>query len=519
MIVTDHPGSDAAPVLELENIAKRFGGIAALSSASLRLPRASTLALVGENGAGKSTLIKIVSGVIKPDEGIVRIDGQPVSFGGPSEASDHGIATVYQELSLLPDLTVAENLVLGNYPRRSVFISWRQARREAAGYLGELGLSLPLNAPVSRLGLAEKYLVEIAKAVRHRPRVLILDEPTAALDPQDSDRIFALMETLRSGGTSIIFVSHRLEELFRTSQVFTVLKDGTTTGSGLMTETSEDDLVAKMLGYSSPEDRVRSEQKHARDIAATVAAVHPRGERILVADSLTNAVLRDISFELSPGEILGVAGLRGSGQTELCRALTGVDRLSSGRITLRGRRFAPRSPRQALSEGVGYLPQERKTEGLFLNMSVAENVSVSRMVNRSMRWASGRAQFSLAGEYRESLDIRLPGRRLETPVSALSGGNQQKVVLARCLAAGPAVLVLDEPTRGVDVGAKQQIHDLILRLAAEGMAVIVSSSELEELLGLASRALVLHRGELAAVVEGETMTESNIVKLASGVAA
>ena len=518
-MTTSPVGGDEIPVLELHDVAKRFGGIAALSSASLILPPASTVALVGENGAGKSTLIKIISGVIRPDEGTVMMNGRPVAFASPGEATEHGIATVYQELSLLPDLSVAENLVLGDYPRSWGFINWRQARRDAASYLAELGLSLPLNIPVSRLRLAEKYLVEIAKAVRTKPRVLILDEPTAALDPHDSERIFALMDTLRRSGTSLIFVSHRLEELFRTSQAYTVLKDGTTIGSGAMAQTTEDDLVAKMLGYASPEDRARSEQLHAREVAKTIGTVRPSTDKILVAEAVTNAAIRNISFHLAAGEIIGVAGLRGSGQTELCRVLTGVDQADSGRLLLRDRPFAPRTPRNALAAGVGYLPQERKTEGLFLNMSVAENIAISRLVNRSMRWASKRAQGSLAGHYRDSLDIRLPGRRLGTPVSALSGGNQQKVVLARCLAADLKVLVLDEPTRGVDVGAKQQIHDLILELAASGMAIIVSSSEMEELLGLSSRVLVLHRGELAAIVEGDEMNEHNIVRLASGVAA
>lgn len=510
---------DGIPVLELRNVAKRFGGIAALSSASLRLAPSSTLALVGENGAGKSTLIKIISGAMKPDEGTVLMDGSPVTFSSPADATQHGIATVYQELSLLPGLSVAENLVLSNYPKRSGFINWRLARRNASGYLADLGLSVPLNLPVSRLGLAEKYLVEIAKAVRTKPRVLILDEPTAALDPHDSERIFTLMDTLRRSGTSLIFVSHRLEELFRTSKTYVVLKDGTTTGSGAMAQTTEDDLVAKMLGYSSTEDHLRSRRLHAATVEKTAVALRLSSDKVLVAEGLSSAAIHDVSFDASAGEIIGIAGLRGSGQTELCRILTGVDRAESGRLLLHNKTFAPRSPRSALAAGVGYLPQERKTEGLFLNMSVEENIAISRLVNRSMRWASKRSQSSLAGSYRDSLDIRLPGQRLETPVSALSGGNQQKVVLARCLAADLKVLVLDEPTRGVDVGAKQQIHDLIVELAAAGMAVIVSSSEIEELLGLASRVLVLHRGKLAAIVEGDQMNEHNIVRLASGVAA
>jgi ABC-type sugar transport system ATPase subunit len=500
-----------APVLELRGVAKRFGGIAALSSASLVLPASTVLALVGENGAGKSTLIKIVSGVQGQDEGEVLIDGAPVRFGTPNDATEAGIATVYQELSLLPGLSLAENLVLGKYPKRRGVIDWRRTRREAGELLDELGLRLRPNTLVADLSLAERYLVEIAKAVRHRPRVLILDEPTAALDPEDSRRIFDLMETLRRGGTSMIFVSHRLDELFTTSQTYMVMKDGTTVGAGQIADTSESDLVRQMLGGVAPESPER--------VAVRPDPASRNEPVVLTARDASSSAVRGVDLVARKGEIIGVAGLRGSGQTELCRLLAGVDPLESGEMKLDGRPYSPRNPRQALDRGVVYLPQERKSQGLFLNLNVAQNVAVARMVTGRIRWASHETQERLALDYREQLDMRLPAGRVDTPVVALSGGNQQKVVLARCLAAEPTVLVLDEPTRGVDVGAKQQIHDLIREQAAAGMCVIVSSSELGELLGLCSRLLVLHRGEVVATLTGDDLEETTILSHASGVSA
>ncbi|MCU1474617.1 sugar ABC transporter ATP-binding protein [Amnibacterium sp.] len=499
----------ATPVLELRDVAKRFGGIAALSSASLVLPTSTVLALVGENGAGKSTLIKIVSGVQGQDEGEVLVDGVPVRFTTPQDATAAGIATVYQELSLLPGLSLAENLVLGTYPKRSGIIDWRRTRREAAELLDELGLRLRPTTLVADLSLAERYLVEIAKAVRHRPRVLILDEPTAALDPEDSRRIFDLMETLRRGGTSMIFVSHRLDELFITSQAYMVMKDGATVGAGAIADTSEAELVRQMLGGATPE-RTRSATA-TREASATTSPI------VLTARAAASPSVQGVDLVARKGEIIGVAGLRGSGQTELCRLLAGVDPLVAGDMEVDGRTYAPRGARQAMDRGVVYLPQERKSQGLFLNLNVAQNVAVAPMVTGRIRWASRRTQERLATDYRERLDMRLPAGRVDTPVGALSGGNQQKVVLARCLAAGPTVLVLDEPTRGVDVGAKQQIHDLIRAQAAEGMCVIVSSSELSELLALCSRLLVLHRGDVVVTLAGDDMQETTILSHASGV--
>jgi ABC-type sugar transport system ATPase subunit len=508
-------------VLEVRGITKQFGGVAALAGASLTLPGSSVIALAGENGAGKSTLIKVLSGVIQPDGGQILLDGRPVSFANPSDAASGGVATVYQELSLLPQLSVAENLFLGDYPRRRGFIDWRTARRDAEAYLGRLGMRIPGRAQVADLSLAERYLVEIAKAVRHDPRILILDEPTAALDPKDSERIFGLVEELARAGTSMIFVSHRLEELFRCCQHYMVLKDGVTVAQGDMAQTSADDLVAQMLGYRSAAARPEAGPAGAGAAGAGAGAAGPRGqaEPALRVDGLATEVVRGISFSARKGEIVGIAGLRGSGQTELCRAIAGADHLLAGRMELAGRRFAPRSPYHAWRQGVGFLPQDRKSQGLFLNLTVAQNVSVPKLINGEFRWVRRRAEYELAGQYRDRLRMRLPDGWLGTPVGQLSGGNQQKVVIARCLAAGLSVLVMDEPTRGVDVGAKKQIHDLIAGLADAGLCVIVSSSEVEELLTLSGHVIVLHRGEMAAELRGGDLTEHVIVRHASGASA
>jgi ABC-type sugar transport system ATPase subunit len=514
------PDVPQTAVLEVRGITKRFGGVAALAGASLTLPGSSVIALAGENGAGKSTLIKVLSGVIRPDGGEILLDGRTVSFSNPSDATSGGIATVYQELSLLPQLSVAENLFLGDYPRRRGFIDWRKARREAEAFLGRLGVRIPGQAQVADLSLAERYLVEIAKAVRHNPRILILDEPTAALDPEDSERIFLLMEELARSGTSMIFVSHRLDELFRCAQHYMVLKDGLTAAQGEMADTSADDLVAKMLGYSSAAARAETANGSvtvpAQHRAAARSGPAADSEPALRVTGLATDVLRGISFSARKGEIVGIAGLRGSGQTELCRAIVGADHLVTGRMELAGRRFAPRSPYHAWTQGVGFLPQDRKSQGLFLNLTVAQNVSMPKLVNGEFKWIRRRAEYELAGQYRDRLRLRLPGGWLGTPVGQLSGGNQQKVVMARCLAAGLSVLVMDEPTRGVDVSAKKQIHELVAGLAGAGLCVIVSSSELEELLALSAHVIVLHRGEMTAELSGTDLNEHVVVRFASG---
>jgi ABC-type sugar transport system ATPase subunit len=514
-----------APLLEVHDVGKHFGGVRALVRASLKLAAGTTVALAGENGAGKSTLIKVLSGAIRPDAGQVLLDGKEGKLRNPSEAAASGIATVYQELSLLPYLSVAENLFLGQYPKRIGAIRWRRVLSDADRLLAELGLQVQPQSLVGTLSLPERYLIEIAKAVRHRPRVMILDEPTAALDPNDAEQIFRLMDRLRAAGTGIIFVSHRLDELRRCAQFYMVLKDGITTGEGAMADIPDRGLVALMLGQPGPSVQLAGTGPSGDGgpgparidrILRTGTEHEPAGDVILQARDLSTPYIRDVSFSVRAGEIVGIAGLRGSGQSRLCRALVGADKATAGGMELRGRRFAPRSPHQAWRSGVGLLPIERKSEGLFLNLSVADNISFGPMINHELSWVTRQRQHAVARQYRDSLDIRLPGGQMDVAVGALSGGNQQKVVLARLLAGRPAVLVLDEPTRGVDVGAKAQIHTLIRDLAAAGVGVVVSSSELDELMSLSTKLLVMHRGLVAAEMDNREFDEHAIIGFASG---
>jgi ABC-type sugar transport system ATPase subunit len=501
----------AGVILQTRDLTKQYGGTIVLNEVSLALEKSSVLALVGENGAGKSTLIKIVSGAVKSDAGSVAIDGETVQLNSPAEGTAHGVATVYQELSLLPDLTVAENMFLGMYPKRRGVIRWREARREAERMFAELGVSIPVDLPVGRLGLAERYIVEIAKAVRHRPSILILDEPTAALDPHDSERIFQLMDDLRAGGTSMIFVSHRLDELFRCAQQYVVLRDGRKVADGRMADTSQDDLVAKMLGHVQAAPVALPPVRRA---AARAASTH--AETAFKAVGMATEHVRNVTFEGRPGEVIGIAGLRGSGQSNVCLALAGAERLTGGEMFLSGQPYRPRSPSQGLRSGVAFVPIDRKTQGLFLNLTVAQNLGMCRMVKTAPHVVSESAERILAEEYRDKLSIRLPAGRVDTPITALSGGNQQKVLVAKCLATNPSVMILSEPTRGVDVAAKQQIHELIRQLASQDLCVIVSSPELEELMELSTSMLVMHRGEMVAELRGNDMNEHDILRYASG---
>lgn len=504
-----------APLVQMDGVAKHFAGIQALRDASMKLDSGSVLALMGANGAGKSTLIKVLAGAIDRDSGDVAIDGTSVAFRTPLEAQEAGVSTVYQELSLFPDLSVAENLFLGSYPKQGGLISWRRARRQAEELLGRLDMHVRSSALVRDLSLADRCLVEIAKAVRDSPKILILDEPTAALDPADSEHVFTLVETLRNRGTGIVFVSHRLDEVMRISQTYMTLRNGTTVGQGLIADITQEALVDQMLGREA-ESSTTFVHERIVNVLGDVSVIERDQPAISVSDLCTRSI-KGISFEARPGQIVGIAGLRGSGQGQLCRTLVGADPILSGQMSLNGRPFSPRSPQQAWSRGVGYLPAERKSEGLFLNLSVSQNILMSHLAKTRARFVTARKERTMAETYRTALDIRVPADDLSTVVSHLSGGNQQKVVLGRCLAANLKVMVLDEPTRGVDVGAKEQIHALIRELAADGMCVIVSSSEIQELLSLSHDVIVMHRGAMTGHLSADDCDEHTVLALASGI--
>ena len=489
-----------APRLAVQNLSKHFLGVQALHDVSFELHPGQVLALIGENGAGKSTLIRILSGAHQPDTGEVRMNGRPVQINGPKDSEAHGIATVYQELNLFPDLTVAENLVFGAYPRKGV-IDWKAAKREARDFLGSLGLNVDVNRKVRELSVAEKQMLEIAKSLHRNAQVLILDEPTAVLGGDDVDHLLQLVHGLKERGVSIIFVSHRLEEVFDLADRYIVLKDGKLTGAGKISETDHDDLVSKMVG--------RNFTRGEREVSGTL------GETALEVKNLTReGVLNDISFNVRSGEVVGVAGLRGAGRTELARAIYGADPYTSGEVIVKSRKLKAGNPLQAIDAGVGLVPEERKTQGLFTALSTAMNIPLVSMLKKRTATASPSRDRSLAKGYVEKLRIKLPD--VSSPVATLSGGNQQKVVLAKWLEAGVDVLILDEPTRGIDIGAKQEIYELIHELCRQGLAIIVISSELPEVLALSNRILVMYHGEVAAELEGATATEEQIMFYAVG---
>lgn len=491
-----------APLLAISGISKRFAGVQALRDVSLELEAARTLAVVGENGAGKSTLIKILAGAIEPDEGSIAIDGEQVELHTPRAAELLRIVTVHQELEVFPGLSVAENLFLGDYPKVRGVIGWRRLRAEARKLLDELGIELPVDARLAALSTAEKYLVEVARALRQRPRLLILDEPTAVLGPHEADRLLGYIENLAERGVAVIFVSHRLNEVFRIAHRYVVLRDGVLTASGDIRDTTEEELVTKMVGRSVPP-------------TAASTTTGPTGDEALRVEGLRRAgVLDGVSFTVRAGEIVGLAGLEGSGRTEAARAIFGADPVDDGRVYVHGKELRLGSVRRSIRAGIGLVPEERRSQGLLTGLTGDANVSLVRMAAHG-EWVVRRSRDrSRTHQHVQQLGIR--GRVTGTPVRYLSGGNQQKIVLAKWLEAGVSVLILDEPTRGVDVGSKAQIHDLIREVCASGVAVIVISSELPEVLALSDRVLVMREGRIAGELSRQEANEEAVMTYAVG---
>lgn len=488
------------PRIEVRGLSKSFLGTNALQDVDFSIAPGEVLALIGENGAGKSTLIRILSGAHRPDRGDVLIDGERVDITGPRAAEALGIATVYQELSLFPDLSVAENLVFGAFPGRGR-IDWRAARREAREFLASLDVHLDVTRKVRDLSIADKQMLEIAKALHRRARIVILDEPTAVLGGEDVVHLLSLVRSLKERGVSVIFVSHRLEEVFGLADHYIVLRDGRLTGAGAIAETDHDDLVSKMVG---------------REFARSERSVNEKvGDVVLEVEHLTrDGVLDDISLTVRSGEVLGIAGLRGAGRTELARAIFGVDPVDSGVIRVNGSVVTNGSALKSIRAGIGLVPEERKTQGIFVALSTAMNIPLVKLLKRGAATLRPAAERELAGEYRDRLRIKVGD--VTAPVASLSGGNQQKVVLAKWLDAGVDVLILDEPTRGIDVGAKQEIYGLIRTLCEQGLAIIVISSELPEVLSLSHRILVMYHGSAVAELDAETATEEQVMFHAVG---
>jgi rhamnose transport system ATP-binding protein len=498
--------SAATPVLELRHIRKAFGGLVALHDASLELHGGTVHAIVGENGAGKSTFIKIVAGVYQPDVGEIFLDGSPTMIQSPAVARDAGIAVIYQEPTLFPDLSVAENIFMGRHPvtPRLHRIQWRRLHQDVRHLLARVGLDLDPRERLRGLSVADQQLVEVAKALSLNARVVVMDEPTASLTPGEVDRLFGIVRQLRDQGVAIIFIGHRLEEIFAIADRITILRDGRYVGTFSTPEITPGQVITHMVGRALD---VLFERERGKV-----------GEVRLEVQGLRRAgVFADISFSVREGEIVGLAGLVGAGRTEVARAIFGIDRLDGGIVKVDEREVQLSSPRAALRCGVAYLPEDRQGQGLVLPLSISKNVTlpILREIARAGFLRPNRER-ALADQYGKRL--RLRARSVDQRASDLSGGNQQKVVISKWLATQPRVLLLDEPTRGIDVGAKAEVHRLMGELARSGMAILMISSELPEILTMSDRVLVMREGRLVAEMEGRAATQESIIRAASGLA-
>jgi galactofuranose transport system ATP-binding protein len=495
--------TEATPLLDASGVTVRFGPEVALDGVDFRLFPGEVHSVMGENGAGKSTLIKAITGALPMDAGVVRIDGRPVRFGSPHDAQRAGVRAVYQEIDLLPNVSVAENIVLGREPRRFGVVDWRRTRAIASEVLSELGLDID---PASRLGthsLAVQQLVAIGRAISTDVKVLVLDEPTSSLDLDEVAELFRVVRELKRGGVAIMFVSHFLDQVYELCDRVTVLRDGRLVGEYLTGEVLRIDLVQAMLGRSASALRTRPRT----DIVDNGAQPY------LSARGVTSTPgIEEADVDLREGEVLGMAGLLGSGRTELARAITGIDKPEAGIIRIAGKQTSPRGPHEAISLGVVYSSEDRRAEGIVGALSVRENIVLALQAERGLlRRISSSRQRELAASWIEALDIRPPD--MERPAGTLSGGNQQKVLLARLLALSPRVLVLDEPTRGIDVGAKVEIQNLVGDLAGNGLSVMFISAELEEVLRVGNRVAIVRDGRIVDTMRSEELTVTSLLAL------
>lgn len=488
------------PILEIKDLTKIYGGVTALNHVSLELMPGEVLALVGENGAGKSTLIKSLSGAVIPDQGTITVDGQKFHTLTPSLSKEVGIAVVYQELTLCRGLPVYENIYLGSFRQKAGVVNAKAMIHGTQELLDELNIHVNSRQLVSSLSVAYMQLIEIAKAVSRNSKILILDEPTAPLTDAETQILFKLIRKLREKGTAIIYISHRLSEVFELADRVAILRDGNMISTHKVSDITEDQLIQGMIG---------------RDLKKTFP---PRdfepGEEVLRVENLTNAKVDNISFSLHKGEVLGFGGLVGAGRTELVRSIFAADPKFAGKLYLEGKEINPKNPREAVKLGISMVPEDRKAHGVILTLPIANNICLSIYEKIS--------SFSFVNEKEEkkAVDRMVSRLRIKTPSSrlnagSLSGGNQQKVVLGKCIAADAKVLIFDEPTRGIDVGAKAEFYKLINELAKTGVSIIMVSSEMDELLGMSDRIIVLSEGQQAGVLEKKDFSQENVFRLAT----
>jgi inositol transport system ATP-binding protein len=500
----------AKPLLRMDHISKRFPGVLALDDVSLELLPGEAHGLLGENGAGKSTLLKILSGAYQPDSGSIELSGEAVAFQTPLDAQRHGIATIYQEFNLIPTMTIAENMFLGREPGPGPFVSWTRLRSETTTSLQRLGLDLDPMAPVSDLSLGEQQMVEIARALSMESRVIVMDEPTAALSGHEVRRLFDIVEKIKERGISVIYVTHRLNEVMEICDRVTVLRDGKLVGSGAVGQLGIDDFIRMMVGRSTAQ------------LFTRIGGGRTPGAVVLSVDGLSHdrdpanpraTLLRDISFEVRAGEILGLAGLMGAGRTETARSIFGADPRQRGVISIDGRAVDIRSPVDAIRHGIGLVPEDRKQQALFLELAVRQNLAISslRQLSRFGWFVSDAAELGLVEQYRGLLGIRMASA--DSKIIDLSGGNQQKVVLARWLALKTKVLIVDEPTRGIDIAAKADVHEQLDLLSRSGIAIIAISSELPEILAICDRIVTMREGRITATLSREQADEETLMHL------
>ena len=503
---SDRRSEERPPFIRVVGLEKHYGGAYALKGVDIDLREGEVHGLIGANGAGKSTLIRALAGLVQPDGGRIEIEGRPVALSGPEEAGRHGLSFIHQELNLVPQFNALQNITLG-LPKATHFglIDWRATRREAERVAAQIGIGFRLETPTARLSTADRWLVTIGKALMRRARMIVMDEPTASLSAKEADRLFQIIRDLRADGVGILYVSHRLDEILELGDRVTTFRDGMKAMEAPRAGLTRGALVRAIVGERSVEAA-----------APAPAAARSAGDVVLsLRDLKRGPAVRGVSFDLREGEVLALAGLVGAGRTETVRMIFGADQPESGEIHLRGRKFQPRSPAEAVKAGVALVPEERRAQGLVLGLSVALNANLASLGGASP--LPGVPLFSPAVAERrgrtisQRLSIKHPG--LRSPVNALSGGNQQKVVIGKWLLNDPQLLILDEPSRGVDVGARTEIHRIIRELNDSGVAVLLVSSDIEELPGLCDRVLVMVEGRIAGELQGPAITRDAILHL------
>jgi ribose transport system ATP-binding protein len=489
-------------ILQVEGISKRYGGLQALDNVHLDVRRGEVHAVVGENGAGKSTLMKILGGIVTRDDGRIVYQGEEVDFESPIESISAGIAIIHQELSMLPSMNVIENVYMGRMPTRFGRVDWRAMEQATLDMLAQVGLEIDPYSIVNDLSISQRQLVEIAKAISINANLIIMDEPNSSLTETETERLFAVIEMLKPTGVAIIYVSHKIEEVLRISDRITVLRDGQYIGTMPKDKATVDKVIQMMVGRELQRDKLH--------------VGHKIGDVMLEVKGLTSERFQNVSFNVRRGEIVGFAGLVGAGRSEVARAIFGADPFTSGEILFEGQSIRFHSPNEAIAHGLGMLPEDRKKLSLFMGMPIQFNLSMAELPGNKMSWHGmirhGKVE-EVVEDFVHKLNIKIPA--LDDPVSSLSGGNQQKTVLARWLATNPKLLILDEPTHGVDVGAKAEIYKLMHTLCTEGISIILVSSELPEILMMSDRVVVMREGQVTGILNREQMSEDVIMACAT----